>query len=108
MTAAATTGPNREPRPTSSTPAIRRAPDCHAIFSNFNVQRRRLSRRSLAAAGESVFSGASLSLEDTEQRRYFVKCEMDDRSIFADVGPVQQAEKRVSGNGSTSCVAQRN
>src|SRR6266568_6327605 len=56
MTAAATTGPNSDPRPTSSTPATSFAPDAHATFSYFNVQRRRFSSRSFAAAGEIVFS----------------------------------------------------
>src|SRR5579872_1851267 len=66
MTAAATTGPKSEPRPTSSTPAIRRAPDCHAIFSNFVVQRRRLSKRSLAAAAERVLGRADLGFAGTK------------------------------------------
>src|SRR6266496_3354419 len=59
MTAAATTTPNSDPRPTSSTPATRFAPDAHASFSYFNVQRRRFSSRSFAAAGDSVFSGTT-------------------------------------------------
>src|SRR5580658_9225252 len=87
MTAAATTGPNKEPRPTSSTPAIRRAPDCHPSFSNFSVQRRRLSSRSLAAAGDSVFSRTSLSLGDTFEGRY--------KSIFAEFDPVKQGGKEL-------------
>src|SRR5580658_4364123 len=96
MTAAATTGPNNEPRPTSSTPAIRRAPDCHPSFSNFSVQRRRLSSRSLAAAGESVFSRTSLSLGDTFEGRY--------KSIFSEFDPVKQGGKEL---GSVSQLAAR-
>src|SRR5271155_2106959 len=96
MTAAATTGPNKEPRPTSSTPAINRAPDCHASFSNFSVQRRRFSRRSLAAAGDSVFSRTSLSLGDTFEDRY--------KSIFAEFDPVKQGGKEL---GSVSHLAAR-
>jgi hypothetical protein len=53
MTAAATTGPKREPRPTSSTPATNFAPVAHANFSNFVVHFSLFSRRSLAAALES-------------------------------------------------------
>lgn len=87
MTAAATTGPNNEPRPTSSTPAIRRAPVCHASFSNFRVQRRRLSRRSLAADGESVFARAGLAFTDTTQSRE------RNKSIFAERGVVKQGGK---------------
>src|SRR6266496_1324592 len=56
MTAAATTGPNSDPRPTSSTPATSVAPDAHASFSYFTVQRRLFNSRSFAAAGESFFS----------------------------------------------------
>src|SRR5437868_4222831 len=59
MTAAATTGPNKQPRPTSSTPATSFAPADHARFSNFCVHFSRLSRRILAAAAESTFSTPS-------------------------------------------------
>src|SRR5208282_592733 len=52
MTAAATTGPNSEPRPTSSTPATCMAPVAHARFSNFSVQRSFFRSRSLAAEAE--------------------------------------------------------
>ena len=52
MTAAATTGPNSDPRPTSSTPATSVAPRAQASFSNFSVQRSFFSRRSLAADAE--------------------------------------------------------
>src|SRR5664280_1828630 len=52
MTAAATTGPKSEPRPTSSTPATNFAPVAHASFSNFVVHLSFLRRRSLAAALE--------------------------------------------------------
>src|ERR1039458_673318 len=93
MTAAATTGPNKEPRPTSSTPAIKRAPSRHAIFSNFSVQCRRLSRRSLAAEGERVLSRASLNLADMNRQ-----IRSSDKCIFAEVGVVKQGGKRVSSN----------
>src|SRR5512146_1094442 len=68
MQAAATTGPKREPRPTSSTPATSLAPDDQASFSNFSVHLRRLRRRSLAAAGERglpVFGSTVGSLRRT-------------------------------------------
>src|ERR1700722_2979022 len=52
ITAAATTGPKRDPRPTSSTPATCSAPVAQARFSNFKVQRSFFSRRSLAAEAE--------------------------------------------------------
>src|SRR5438132_13278907 len=57
MTAAATTGPNSDPRPTSSTPATYVAPAAQARFSNLRVQRNFFRRRSLAVAAEtpSVF-----------------------------------------------------
>src|SRR5689334_12234061 len=56
MTAAATTGPNKHPRPTSSTPATSLAPPAQAFFSNFRVHFRRLSKRIFAAAAESFFA----------------------------------------------------
>src|SRR5580693_7134781 len=95
MTAAATTGPNREPRPTSSTPAIRRAPACHAIFSNFVVQCRRFSRRSLAAAGERVFPRASLGLADMNWQ-----IRVSDKCIFSERGVVKQGGKELGCNSS--------
>src|SRR6266853_2269902 len=52
MTAAATTGPNSDPRPTSSTPATSCAPAAQARFSNLRVQRSFFSRRNLAAEAE--------------------------------------------------------
>src|ERR1700690_1940386 len=52
ITAAATTGPNSDPRPTSSTPATCCAPINQARFSNLSVQRSFFSRRSLAADAE--------------------------------------------------------
>src|SRR3981081_3561084 len=57
MTAAATTGPNSDPRPTSSTPATSCAPAAQARFSNFSVQRSFFSKRNFAVAAEtpSVF-----------------------------------------------------
>ncbi len=67
ITAAATTGPNSEPRPTSSTPATKRAPNCHIFFSNLSVQRSFLSRRSLTAEAESDFAESDLSFSGTEQ-----------------------------------------
>src|SRR5262249_16133044 len=66
ITAAATTGTKRDPRPTSSTPATRAAPEAHAFFSNFRVQRSRLSRRNFAAEAESFLSG--LVLTDTQEQ----------------------------------------
>src|SRR5450631_1719553 len=62
ITAAATTGPKREPRPTSSTPATKTAPFDHALFSYFKVQCRRLRSRSFAADAESCFSRARLAV----------------------------------------------
>src|ERR1700687_3340255 len=55
MMAAATTGPNNDPRPTSSTPATCAAPAAHARFSNLRVQRSFFSKRNLAVAAE-IFS----------------------------------------------------
>src|SRR6202795_4079233 len=52
MTAPATTGPNSDPRPTSSTPATNCAPAAHARFSNLRVQRSFFSKRNLAAEAE--------------------------------------------------------
>src|SRR6202166_3632349 len=57
MTAAATTGPKSDPRPTSSTPAISCAPETQASFSNLRVQRRRFSKRSFAAEAEIFSAG---------------------------------------------------
>src|SRR5437588_11158065 len=80
MTAAATTGPNRQPRPTSSTPATSFAPADHARFSNFCVHFNRLRRRIFAAAAESTFStpsgvitvtGFCEALADTLEKRRF-------------------------------------
>src|ERR1700682_4084301 len=53
MTAAATTGPNNDPRPTSSTPAMYVAPAAQARFSNLRVQRSFFSKRNLAVAAET-------------------------------------------------------
>src|SRR5450759_1484438 len=69
ITAAATTGPNSDPRPTSSTPATLSAPAAQARFSKFKVQRSFFSRRNLAAEAETppafeVFDvGADLDTE---------------------------------------------
>src|ERR1700694_4640511 len=52
MTAAATTGPNSDPRPTSSTPATSCAPAAQARFSNLRVHRSFFSKRILAAEAE--------------------------------------------------------
>src|ERR1700694_3746066 len=52
MTAAATTGPNSDPRPTSSTPATSCAPAAQARFSNLRVHRSFFSKRNLAAEAE--------------------------------------------------------
>src|SRR5713226_8880288 len=62
ITAAATTGPNSDPRPTSSTPATCSAPAAQARFSKFSVQRSFFSKRNLAALAEilsalEVFDG---------------------------------------------------
>src|SRR6266436_242160 len=54
MTAAATTGPNNDPRPTSSTPATNCAPAAQARFSNLRVQRNFFRRRSLMVAAETA------------------------------------------------------
>src|SRR5437660_3705345 len=54
MTAAATTGPNSDPRPTSSTPATCVAPAAQARFSNLRVQRNFFRRRSLMVAAETA------------------------------------------------------
>src|SRR5512144_1139124 len=73
MTAAATTGPNRHPRPTSSTPATNRAPAPQASFSYFVVHFSRLSRRSLAADGEISSSGLSRRGMRERQRKFRLK-----------------------------------
>src|SRR5208283_432014 len=52
ITAAATTGPNNDPRPTSSTPATRSAPAAQTRLSKLSVQRSFFSRRNLAAEAE--------------------------------------------------------
>src|SRR5262249_60946102 len=70
MTAAATTAPKSDPRPTSSTPATNCAPSAQALFSNFRVQRRRFSRRNLAADGDSAFWPAGLGFGDKEPGRW--------------------------------------
>src|ERR1035438_8267844 len=66
ITAAATTGPNSDPRPTSSTPATSVAPAAQARFSNLSVQRSFFSSRNLAAEGERPaafrFFGVELDL----------------------------------------------
>src|SRR5208282_612181 len=72
MTAAATTGPNSDPRPTSSTPATCSAPAAQARFSNLRVQRSFFSRRNLAAAAEMP-SSFEVDLEpdlDTESDQH--------------------------------------
>src|SRR5216684_2759164 len=75
MTAAATTGPNSDPRPTSSTPATCFAPAAQARFSNLRVQRSFFSKRNLAAEAEipsafEVFDvGADLDTEADQHLR---------------------------------------
>src|ERR1700728_5109919 len=63
ITAAATTHPNTDPRPTSSTPATRTAPDSQALFSKRNVQRSFFSKRNLAAEADSGLIGDALSAD---------------------------------------------
>lgn len=53
MTAAATTGPKSDPRPTSSTPATCRVPVAQARFSKLRVQRSFFRKRNLAVAAET-------------------------------------------------------
>src|ERR1022692_3508618 len=68
ITAAATTGPNSDPRPTSSTPATCSAPAAQARFSKFRVQRSFFSKRNFAAEGDtpSAFEVFDLDGLDTE------------------------------------------
>lgn len=97
MTAAATTGPNSEPRPTSSTPATKCAPSCHTFFSNLRVQWSLFNRRSLAAEAESRFPGADLSFEDTEANK----------SIFAHYMRVAQCGKTAGETALSSGAVER-
>src|ERR1019366_4436112 len=72
ITAAATTGPNSDPRPTSSTPATRFAPAAQARFSKLRVQRSFFNRRNLAAEAEMP-SSFEVDLEpdlDTESAQH--------------------------------------
>src|SRR5580704_12015679 len=69
ITAAATTHPNNDPRPTSSTPATRTAPDSHAFFSKRNVQRSFFSKRNLAAEADSGRTGDALSADFISKAR---------------------------------------
>src|SRR5215472_7301326 len=64
ITAAATTHPNSDPRPTSSTPATRRAPDAHAFFSYLKVHRKPLSKRNFAAEGDNGRADRGFNVED--------------------------------------------
>src|SRR4051794_29124164 len=64
MHAPAVTGPNNDPRPTSSTPATSVAPTAHAAFSNFCVHFKVFSRRSLAAECEIPRSSAIFVIFD--------------------------------------------
>src|SRR5271167_3486372 len=69
ITAAATTGPNSDPRPTSSTPATYCAPAAQARFSKLRVQRSFFSNRNLAAEAESQFAFGRFDMDadlDTE------------------------------------------
>ena len=96
MTAAATTGPNSEPRPTSSTPATKRAPSCHTFFSNFRVQCSLFSRRSLTAEAESGFAGADVSFGDTETEMHsssptpHSECNVENRLLAKTCPPLPQ------------------
>src|ERR1017187_7648363 len=72
ITAAATTGPNSDPRPTSSTPATHFAPAAQARFSKLRVQRSFFNRRNLAAEAEMP-SSFEVDLEpdlDTESAQH--------------------------------------
>src|SRR6266576_4054349 len=73
MTAAATTGPKSDPRPTSSAPATSFAPVAQARFSNLRVQRSLFSRRSFAAAGERPGVFGSLDRERTGASSIFAE-----------------------------------
>src|ERR1039458_2933362 len=68
ITAAATTGPNSDPRPTSSTPATCSAPAAQARFSKLSVQRSFFSKRNLAAEAETRSAVGVFDLDglDTE------------------------------------------
>jgi hypothetical protein len=67
ITAAATTGPKSDPRPTSSIPATSVAPVAQASFSNFRVQRSLFNKRSLAAEAE-IFSALEIfDFDDLER-----------------------------------------
>ncbi len=68
ITAAATTGPNSDPRPTSSTPATSSAPAAQARFSNSRVQRSFFSSRNFAAEAE-MLPAAEVVAGDVDLRR---------------------------------------
>src|SRR5208337_328687 len=75
ITAAATTGPNSDPRPTSSTPATCSAPAAQACFSKLRVQRSFFRKRNLAAEAETLSAfgafdvGADLGTEANQHLR---------------------------------------
>src|SRR5579864_3672845 len=62
ITAAANTGPKREPRPASSRPAIRCQPFCRAVRSNREEQSRRIGADSSIASGGTT---RAMRREDT-------------------------------------------
>src|SRR6266481_5254968 len=105
MTAAATTGPNSDPRPTSSTPATCVAPAAQARFSNFSVQRSFFSKRNFAVAagtpsGFDVFDvEADLDTDAAQhlRRRSGAKQEqMFDESVEAGLRPAWTGQSPVT------------
>src|SRR3981081_216526 len=105
MTAAATTGPNNDPRPTSSTPAMCVAPAAQARFSNLRVQRSFFSKRNLAVAAEtpSVFDFFDVEADlDTDadqhlRRRSGAKQEqMFDEGVEAGLRPARTGQSSVT------------
>src|SRR5271166_5317121 len=97
MTAAATTGPNSDPRPTSSTPATNLAPASHACFSYFSVHFSFFRKRSFKVAAETDgTSQSSNSSCELGWERFItgLRSWVDDRNCKApDVGKVGTKRK---------------
>src|SRR5664279_414790 len=85
MTAAATTGPNSDPRPTSSTPAMYVAPAAHARFSNFSVQRSFLSRRNLAVEADTPVFDVDAGLDTEADQHLRPRSGVTQEQMFHDV-----------------------
>src|SRR5271165_143979 len=105
MTAAATTGPKRAPRPTSSTPAIQVAPCNRAAFSNLLPQTSERSMRSLRVAAETPSSlegcSSGISGSKSDSKSCAIKVSLQRTRLRKEVENSANTPTPRSGNAGT-------